>query len=40
MIEILKMSGVVTQQQIEDRMKVKREKLLKWSILFSEDDED
>ncbi len=40
MIEILKMSGIVTDQQIKDRMKVKREKLLKWSILFSEDDKD
>lgn len=40
MIEILKMSGIVTDEQIKDRMKVKREKLLKWSILFSENDED
>ena len=36
MIEILKMSGFVTDKQIEDRMKVKKEKLMKWSLLFSE----
>jgi len=37
MIEILKMSGLVTEDQIKDRMEVKKEKLMKWSILF--DDE-
>ena len=36
MIEILKMSGFVTDKQIEDRMKVKKDKLMKWSLLFSE----
>ena len=37
MIEILKMSGFVTDKQIEDRMEVKKKKLMKWSLLFSED---
>lgn len=37
MIEIMKMSGLVTDDQIKDRMEVKKEKLMKWSILF--DDE-
>ena len=36
MIEILKMSGFVDDKQIEDRMKVKKEKLMKWSLLFAE----
>ena len=36
MIEILKMSGFVTDKQIEDRMKEKKKKLMKWSLLFSE----
>ena len=35
-IEILKMSGFVTDKQIEDRMKEKKKKLMKWSLLFSE----
>ena len=37
MIEILKMSGFVTDKQIEDRMIEKKKKLMKWSLLFSED---
>ena len=37
MIEIMKMSGLVTDEQIADRMKEKKEKLMKWSMLFSED---
>jgi len=37
MIEIMKMSGLVTEDQIEDRMEIKKDKLMKWSILF--DDE-
>ena len=37
MIEIMKMSGLVTDDQIADRMKEKKEKLMKWSMLFSED---
>lgn len=37
MIEIMKMSGLVTDDQIKDRMEIKKEKLMKWSILF--DDE-
>ena len=36
MIEILKISGFVTDKQIEDRMKEKKKKLMKWSLLFSE----
>ena len=38
MIEIMKMSGLVTDEQIADRMEVKKEKLMKWSILFSNDE--
>lgn len=37
MIEIMKMSGLVTDDQIADRIKEKKEKLMKWSMLFSED---
>ena len=37
MIEIMKMSGLVTDEQILDRMVEKKEKLMKWSMLFSED---
>tara|TARA_Y100001937_G_scaffold55048_1_gene75842 strand:- start:363 stop:614 length:252 start_codon:yes stop_codon:yes gene_type:complete len=36
MIEILKISGFVTDKQIQDRMKEKKKKLMKWSLLFSE----
>ena len=38
MIEIMKMSGLVTDDQIADRMKEKKEKLMKWSMLFSDED--
>lgn len=38
MIEILKISGLVTDEQIADRMKEKKEKLMKWSMLFSDED--
>jgi len=34
MIKILKSNGFVTDKQIEDRMRVKEEKLMKWSLLF------
>ena len=37
MIEIMKISGLVTDEQIADRMVEKKEKLMKWSMLFSED---
>jgi transcription initiation factor IIE alpha subunit len=37
MIEILKDGGLVTDEQIQKRMAVKKEKLMKWSLLFSED---
>ena len=37
MIEIIKLSGLVTDEQIADRIKEKKEKLMKWSLLFSED---
>ena len=37
-IEIMKMSGLVTDEQITDRMKEKKEKLMKWSMLFSDED--
>ena len=36
MIELLKAQGLVTDQQIEKRMEVKKEKLKKWSSLFDE----
>ena len=36
MIEILKMNNHVTDKQIQDRMKEKKKKLMKWSLLFSE----
>ena len=38
MIEIMKMSGLVTDEQIADRMVEKKEKLMKWSMLFSDED--
>ena len=38
MIEIMKMSGLVTDEQITDRMKEKKEKLMQWSMLFSDED--
>ena len=34
LIEVLKISGIVTDKQIEDRMKIKKEKLMKWSMLY------
>jgi len=34
MIEILKMSGMVTEEQIQERMKEKKKKLEKWSNIF------
>ena len=37
MIEILKMSGIVTDEQIQERMKEKRKKLEKWSNIFNEE---
>ena len=37
MIDIMKHSGLVNEQQIEERKKVKTDKLMKWSLLFSED---
>jgi NTP pyrophosphatase (non-canonical NTP hydrolase) len=37
MIDIMKHSGLVSEEQIEERKKVKKEKLMKWSLLFSED---
>ena len=38
MIEIMKMSGLVTDEQITDRMKEKKEKLMTWSMLCSDED--
>ena len=35
MIEIIKQSGLVTEQHIQDRIKVKTNKLEKWSNLFN-----
>ena len=37
MIEILKDGGLVSDEQIQERIKVKKEKLMKWSLLFRED---
>ena len=37
MIEILKDGGLVTDEQIQKRMAIKKEKLMKWSLLFRED---
>ena len=37
MIEILKMSSLVTEEMIQDRMVVKRGKLKKWSKIFDDD---
>jgi len=37
MIEILKDGGLVTDEQIQKRMALKKVKLMKWSLLFSED---
>ena len=37
MIEILKMAGLVTEQQIQERMKEKRKKLEKWSNTIDQD---
>jgi NTP pyrophosphatase (non-canonical NTP hydrolase) len=34
MIEILKMSGMVTEEQIQERMREKTKKLEKWSNIF------
>jgi NTP pyrophosphatase (non-canonical NTP hydrolase) len=34
MIEILKMSGMVTEEQIQERMREKTKKLEKWSTIF------
>ena len=36
MIEILKMAGLVTEEQIQTRMQEKRKKLEKWSTIFDE----
>ena len=38
MIEIMKMNGLVTEEQIKDRMFLKEQKLMKWSKLFSDED--
>lgn len=34
LIEVLKINGLVTDKQIEDRMNVKKDKLIKWSMLY------
>ena len=34
LIEVLKTIGLVNDKQIEDRIKVKKEKLMKWSTLY------
>jgi len=34
LIEVLKINGMVTDKQIEDRMNVKKSKLIKWSMLY------
>ena len=37
MIDIMKHSGLVSEEQIEERKKVKKDKLMKWSLLFTDD---
>ena len=37
MIDIMKHSGLVSEEQIEERKLVKKDKLMKWSLLFSQD---
>ena len=37
MIELLIASNLVTEEQIDDRVKEKKQKLKKWSSLFNED---
>ena len=37
MIEVLKISGLVTQEMIDERIEEKKEKLKQWSQLFNED---
>ena len=37
MIEILIANDLVTEEQIADRVKEKKQKLKKWSLLFNED---
>ena len=39
MIEIMKISGLVTDEQIADRLEEKKQKLMKWSILFDDEHE-
>ena len=34
MIEILRDGGLVNDKQIADRIKIKKEKLMKWSLLY------
>lgn len=38
MIEIFKINGLITDQQIQERIKVKNNKLAQWSNLFREED--
>lgn len=39
MIEIMKINGLVTDEQIADRMEEKKQKLMKWSTLFDDEHE-
>lgn len=36
MIEILRDGGLVSEEQIQERIQVKKEKLMKWSMLYTE----
>ena len=36
MVQLLKENGLITDKQINERMKIKREKLKKWSSLINE----
>jgi len=38
MIEILKMSGLVTDEMIEERKNIKKTKLKRWSHIFDEEE--
>lgn len=38
MIEILKMSGLVTDEMIQERKEIKKSKLRKWSNIFEDEE--
>ena len=40
MIEILKMASLISDDQISERMEVKRNKLIKWSNIFNGEEKE